>query len=67
MFNELVDETVEKINNLDKKVNNDDLIYRYKENIADAKFDKFNDTLSKIRNGEISLVDVKNNQEKLTS
>ena len=35
---------VKKLNEkskLDKKVNPDDLIYRYKGNIADVKFDEF--------------------------
>ena len=45
IFNELVDERLEKITNLDKKVNSDDLIYRYKGNIADVKFDKFDNAL----------------------
>ena len=39
IFNELVDERLEKITDLDKKVNSDDLIYRYKGNTADVKFD----------------------------
>ena len=67
IFNKLVDERLEKITDLDKKVNSDDLIYRYKGNTADAKFDKFDNALNiinKIQNGEISLADVKNNQEK---
>ena len=70
IFNELVDERLEKITDLDKKVNSDDLIYRYKGNTADAKFDKFDNALNiinKIQNGEISLADVKNNQEKIKS
>ena len=70
IFNELVDERFEKITDLDKKVNSDDLIYRYKGNTADAKFDKFDNALNiinKIQNGEISLADVKNNQEKFKS
>ena len=53
-----------------KKANSDDLIYRYKGNIADAKFDKFYnalDIIDKIRNGKIDLADVKNNQEKFKS
>ena len=40
-----------------KKVNSNDLIYRYKGKTADAKFDKFDnalDIIDKIRNGEIS-------------
>ena len=67
IFNELVDERRKKVTDLDKKVNSDDLIYRYKGNTADAKFDKFDNALNiinKIQNGEISLADVKNNQEK---
>ena len=70
IFNELADERREKIIYLDKKVNSDDLIYRYKGNTADAKFDKFDNALNiinKIQNGEISLADVKNNQEKFKS
>ena len=39
IFNELVDERVEEITNLDKKVNSNDLIYKYKCNTTDAKFD----------------------------
>ena len=55
IFNELVDERLEKVTDLDKKVNSDDLIYRYKGNIADAKFDKFDnalDIIDKIRDGK---------------
>ena len=33
IFIELVDEKREKITDLDEKVNNDDLIYRYKDNL----------------------------------
>ena len=67
IFNELVDERLEKITDLDKKVNSDDLIYRYKGNTADVKFDEFDNALNiinKIQNVEIDLADVKNNQEK---
>ena len=70
IFNELVDERFEKITDLDKKVNSDDLIYRYKGNTADVKFDKFDnalDIIDKIRDGKIDLADVKNNQEKFKS
>ena len=41
IFNELVDERLEKITDLDKKVNSNDLIHRYKGNTADAKFGEF--------------------------
>ena len=70
IFNELVDERLEKITDLDKKVDSDNLIYRYKGNTADAKFDKFENALNiinKIQNAEISLAAVKNNQEKFKS
>ena len=70
IFNELVDERREKITDLDKKVNSDDLIYKCKGNTADVKFDEFDNTLNiinKMQNGEISLEDVKNNQEKFKS
>ena len=70
MFNKLVDERREKTTDLDKTVNSDDLIYRYKGNTADVKFDEFDNTLNiinKIQNGEIRLDDVKNNQEQFKS
>ena len=70
IFNELVDERLEKITDLDQKVNSDDLICRYKGNTADVKFDKFDnalDIIDKIRDGKIDLADVKNNQEKFKS
>ena len=70
IFNELVDERREKITDLYKKVNSDNLNYRYKGKTADAKFHKFDNALnivSKMQNGEISLADVKNNQEKFKS
>ena len=62
VINELVNERLEKINNLDKKVNSDNLIYRFKGNTADEKFDKFDNAISiinKIKTGEVSLVHVK--------
>ena len=67
IFNELVDERLEKIVDSNKKVNSDDLIYKYKGNTVDAKFDKYDnavDIINKIKNGEIRLATVKNNQEK---
>ena len=67
IFNKLVDERLEEITNLDKKVNSDDLIYRYKGNTADEKFHKFDNVFSlldKIRTGKISLAEAKNDQVK---
>ena len=67
IFNELVDARHEKITNLDKKVNSDYLLYRYKGNTADVKFDKLDNALNiinKIQNGKINLADIKNNHGK---
>ena len=70
IFNELVGESFEEITDLDEKVNNDNLIYRYKGWTADAKFEKFNnalDIIDKIRNSKTSLTDVKSNRTKFKS
>ena len=45
-------------------------MYRYKGNTADVNFDKFDNALNiinEIQNGEISLANVKNVQEKFKS
>ena len=58
IFNELVDERLEKTTDLDDKVNSDDLIYRYKSKNADAKFDEFDNALgiiNKIWDGKTDL------------
>ena len=70
MFNELVDKRLEKITDLDKKVNSYDLIYRCKGHAPDLNSDEFDNALAlidKIREGKIRLIDVKNNQEKFKS
>ena len=41
-----MDERLEKITDLDKKVNSDDLIYRYRGNTVDVKFDEFDNALN---------------------
>ena len=67
IFNKLVGERLEEITNLAKKVNSDDLIYRYKSNTADEKFHKFDNVFSlldKTRTGKISLTGAKNDQVK---
>ena len=64
IFNKLVGEKLEKITDLDEKVNNDDLIYRYKGRLADTKFDEFDNALgiiNKIRDGKEDLAGVKKN------
>ena len=66
IFNKLVDEKLEKITDLDEKVNNDDLIYKYKGKFADTKFDEFDNALgiiNKIRDGKKDLAEIKNNQQ----
>ena len=63
IFNKLVDQRLEKITNLDKKVTLDDLIYRYKGFTADATFNEFDNAFSyldKKRDGKMSLADAKN-------
>ena len=65
IFNELVDKRVNEIIELDKKVNLDDLIYRYKGNTRNNKFNKYDnalDLIDKIKNGKIKLADAKINQ-----
>ena len=65
IFNKLVDERLDEITELDKKVNHDDLIYRYKGKTPDEKFDKYDnalDLIDKIKNGEIKLAEAKNDQ-----
>ena len=62
IFNKLIDERLEKITDLDERVNRDDLIYRYKGKVADTKFDEFDNALhviNKIRDGKKDFADVK--------
>ena len=56
--NKLTEESFEKINNLDKKVDLAKLVFKYKGRTADQDFSKFDnalDLIDKVRNGEISL------------
>ena len=56
--------------NLDKRVDSKNLIYRYKGNTAEAKFDEFNyiiDIVNNIQDGKKELINVKKNQEKFKS
>ena len=46
IFNELVDQRIKVITNSDKKVNSDDLTYRYKGNTSDTKFNEFDNAFS---------------------
>ena len=70
IYNKLKEESFEKINNLKKKVDIDKLVFRYKGNTPDEDFSKFDnalDFINKIRDGEISLNEAKNEQTKLGS
>ena len=56
---------LKKITDLHERVNPNDLIYRYKGNYTDRKFDEFYnalDIINKIRDGNKDLADVKKNQ-----
>ena len=69
IYNKLTEESFEKINNLDKKVNNK-LLFKYKGNTANEDFRGFDnafDLISKIRYREISLNEAKDEQAKLKS
>ena len=67
IFNELVDKRLDEITELDKNVNRNDIVYRYKKKESpDEKFDKYENALNlvdRIRNGQIKLSDAKNDQE----
>ena len=65
IFNELADKTLNEITELDKKVDLDDLIYKYKGNTSNEEFNTYDnalDLIDKIKNGEIKLAEVKSNQ-----
>ena len=62
IFNKLIEERLEKVTDLDKRVNSDDLIYRYKGKFTDTKFDEFDNALgiiNKIQNGKKDSAEVK--------
>ena len=70
IYNKLTEESFEKINNLDKKVDTNKLLFKYKGNTPDEDFSKFNNALNlinKIRDGEISFSEAKDEQTKLIS
>ena len=61
---------LDEITELDKKVNPDNLIYRYKGKTPDVKFNKLDnavDLTDNIREGKKTIVDVKNDQIKFKS
>ena len=55
---------------MDKKVNLDDLIYRYKGKTPEEKLDKYDNALNlinKMKNGEIKLAEAKNDKIRFKS
>ena len=70
IYNKLTEESFEKINNLGKRVDIDKLVLKYNGNTPDEDFSKFDNALDLINNitdGEISLNEAKDEQEKLRS
>ena len=66
IYNKFTEENFEKIDNLDKRVDIDKLLFEYKGNTPDedcSKFDNALDLKSKIRDREISLGEVKDEQQ----
>ena len=66
---EIYNKLTEK-NNLDKRVHIDKLVFKYKDNIPDEDFSKFDnalDLINKIRDGKISLNEAKDERTKLKS
>ena len=62
IYNKLTEESFENMNNLDEKVDTNKLIFEYKDNTPDEDFSKFDnalDLIGKIRNGENSLNEAK--------
>ena len=69
-FNKVADERLKQITELDKKVNRDNLRYKYKGKTSNEKFDEYDnalDLIDKIKNGKISPTNAKNDQEKFIS
>ena len=61
---------LDDITELDKKVNRDDLIYRYKGKTSDENFNTYYNAfglIDKIKNGEIKLDEAKNDQIRFKS
>ena len=70
IYNKLTEESFEKINSQDKRVDTNKLLFKYKGKTADENFSKFHnalDLINKIRDGEISLNEAKEEQAKLKS
>ena len=63
IFNEVANKRLNEITEFDKKVNLDDLVYRYKRNNPNEEFSTYDhalDLIDKIKYGEIKLAEAKN-------
>ena len=49
IYNKLTEESFDKINDLDKKVDTNKLVFKYKGNTTDKDFSKFDNTLERIK------------------
>ena len=70
IYTKLTEESFKKISNLDKKVDTNKLVFKYKGNNPDEYFSKFDnalDLINKIRDGEFSLNKSKDVKTKLRS
>ena len=70
IYNKLTEESFEKINNLEKNVDTNKLVFKYIGKTPDEGFRKFDnalDLIEKIRNGEISLNEAIDEKGKLRS
>ena len=70
IFHKLADERLEEITELDKKVNADNLIYKYKGPTTNAKFNELDiafNLIRKMKEGGIILADAKNDKLRFKS
>ena len=67
IYHKVTEESFEKISNLDKSVNIDKLVFKFKGDEDFSRSDNALELINKARNGEISLNEAKNEQEKLKS
>ena len=70
IHNELTEEMKTEIKNLDRTVDRDKLIYRYKGNTSDVDFSEYYgaiDLINKIKDGDVSLEKNVNDQYELKS
>ena len=70
IYNKLTDESCDKIENLEKKVDTTKLVFKYEGNTADVDFKEFDNALAlidKIKDGKLSLNEIIHDQAILKS